>query len=86
MLADPRSRPCYPVRASYPHVIGITDVTVVFDGGAKAVDLQESTMDGFIAKLQPEIKQVAACASALRGSLDRKGWPGGELGRMNRAA
>ena len=41
-------------------VIGITDVTFVAGGGAKAVDLQKQTMDGFIAKLEPEIRQAAA--------------------------
>lgn len=41
-------------------VIGITDVTVVSGGGAKAVDMREQTMDGFIAGLQGEIKKAAA--------------------------
>ena len=41
-------------------VIGITDVTFVAGGGAKVVDLKEQTMDGFIAKLEPEILQAAA--------------------------
>jgi FMN-dependent NADH-azoreductase len=41
-------------------VIGITDVTVVAGGGAKAVDLREQTMDGFVAALQPAIEQAAA--------------------------
>lgn len=41
-------------------VIGITDVTFVADGGAKVVDMGESTMDGFIAKLEPEILRAAA--------------------------
>ena len=41
-------------------VIGITDVTVVAGGGAKAVDLREQTMEGFISKLQPAITQAAA--------------------------
>jgi FMN-dependent NADH-azoreductase len=40
-------------------VIGITDVTVVAGGGAKAVDLRETTMEGFIATLQPEIEAAA---------------------------
>ena len=40
-------------------VIGITDVTVVAGGGAKAVDLRETTMDGFIATLQPAIEAAA---------------------------
>ncbi len=34
------------------NVIGITDVTVVAGGGAKAVDLGEQTMDGFIAGME----------------------------------
>ena len=41
-------------------VIGITDVTVVAGGGAKAVDLRETTMEGFIATLQPKIEAAAA--------------------------
>lgn len=41
-------------------VIGITDVTVVAGGGAKAVDMRETTMEGFIATLQPEIGAAAA--------------------------
>ena len=41
-------------------VIGITDVTVVAGGGAKAVDMRETTMEGFIAALQPEIEAAAA--------------------------
>tara|TARA_R110001583_G_scaffold195429_1_gene373269 strand:- start:634 stop:1278 length:645 start_codon:yes stop_codon:yes gene_type:complete len=42
------------------NVIGITDVTVVAGGGAKVVDLQEQTMDVFLAKLQPDIELAAA--------------------------
>jgi FMN-dependent NADH-azoreductase len=42
------------------NVIGITDVTLVAGGGAKAVDLREQTMEGFLAKLQPEIEHAAA--------------------------
>ncbi len=42
------------------NVIGITDVTVVAGGGAKAVDMRETTMEGFIATLQPEIEAAAA--------------------------
>jgi FMN-dependent NADH-azoreductase len=42
------------------NVIGITDVTVVAGGGAKAVDLRELTMDEFLAKLQPAIDLAAA--------------------------
>lgn len=41
------------------NLIGISDVTMVAGGGAKAVDLREQTMDGFLAKLQPEIAQAA---------------------------
>ena len=48
------------------NVIGITDITVVAGGGAKAVDLREQTMDGFVAKLQPEIEQAAATEPALQ--------------------
>lgn len=40
-------------------VIGIEEVTVVAGGGAKAVDLHEQTMDGFIAALQPQIDRAA---------------------------
>jgi FMN-dependent NADH-azoreductase len=47
-------------------VIGIEDVTVVAGGGAKAVDLQEQTMEGFLAALQPPIDRAArAGTSAL---------------------
>lgn len=42
------------------NVIGITDVTVVAGGGAKAVDMGEQTMDGFIAGVEPEIERAAA--------------------------
>lgn len=41
-------------------VIGITDVTFVAGGGAKAVDLREETMAAFVAKLAPELAQAAA--------------------------
>ena len=41
-------------------VIGITDVTVVAGGGAKAVDMRETTMEGFIETLRPEIGSAAA--------------------------
>ena len=41
-------------------VIGITDLTVVAGGGAKAVDMGEQTMDGFIASVEPEIERAAA--------------------------
>ena len=42
------------------NVIGITDVTVVAGGGAKAVDMGEQTMDGFIASVAPDIERAAA--------------------------
>jgi FMN-dependent NADH-azoreductase len=42
------------------NVIGITDVTVVAGGGAKAVDLRELTMADFLAKLRPDIEHAAA--------------------------
>jgi FMN-dependent NADH-azoreductase len=41
-------------------VIGISDVTVVAGGGAKAVDLGEQTMGGFLASVEPEIERAAA--------------------------
>ncbi|GAA0443560.1 FMN-dependent NADH-azoreductase [Sphingomonas molluscorum] len=41
-------------------VIGITDVTVVAGGGAKAVDMRETTMEGFIETLQSELEAAAA--------------------------
>ena len=41
-------------------VIGITDVTVVAGGGAKAVDMRETTMDGFVETLRPELEAAAA--------------------------
>lgn len=41
-------------------VIGITDVTFVAGGGAKAVDLREQTMEGFLATLQADIARAAA--------------------------
>jgi FMN-dependent NADH-azoreductase len=41
-------------------VIGIEDVTVVAGGGAKAVDLHEQTMDGFLAALEPQIDLAAS--------------------------
>ena len=44
------------------NVIGITDVTFVAGGGAKAVDLREQTMDGFLATLRPEIDRAAAAS------------------------
>lgn len=42
------------------NVIGISDVTVVAGGGAKTVDMRETTMDAFIAALEPQIAQAAA--------------------------
>ena len=42
------------------NVIGITDVTIVTGGGAKAVDLGEQTMDAFIAGVDPDIEHAAA--------------------------
>lgn len=41
-------------------VIGINDVTVVAVGGAKAVDLGEETMAGFVAGLAPDLARAAA--------------------------
>jgi FMN-dependent NADH-azoreductase len=41
-------------------VIGITDVTVIAGGGAKAVDLGETTMDDFVGKLDVSLRQAAA--------------------------
>ncbi|MBX9794944.1 MAG: FMN-dependent NADH-azoreductase, partial [Burkholderiaceae bacterium] len=40
-------------------VIGISDVTFVAGGGAKAVDLGEETMDAFVAKNAAAIEQAA---------------------------
>lgn len=40
-------------------VIGITDVTVVAGGGAKAVDLGESSMAEFVERLAPAIEDAA---------------------------
>ena len=42
------------------NVIGIEDVTVVAGGGAKAVDLGEDTIEGFVGRLAPEIEAAAA--------------------------
>ena len=42
------------------NVIGITDVTVVAGSGAKAVDMREQTMNGFLDRLQPRIEDAAA--------------------------
>lgn len=41
-------------------VIGISDVTVVAGGGAKAVDMGEQTMGGFVGGFEHEIGQAAA--------------------------
>ncbi|WP_116135699.1 FMN-dependent NADH-azoreductase [Trinickia diaoshuihuensis] len=41
-------------------VIGITDVTIVAGGGAKAVDLGEATMESFVGKLEFDLNQAAA--------------------------
>lgn len=40
------------------NVIGISDVTLVAGGGAKAVDLGETTMDAFVARHEPAIHQA----------------------------
>ncbi|MGG1948592.1 NAD(P)H-dependent oxidoreductase [Trinickia sp. NRRL B-1857] len=45
-------------------VIGITDVTIVAGGGAKAVDLGEATMDGFVGNLDPDLKQAATAGGS----------------------
>ncbi|MEM6275132.1 MAG: NAD(P)H-dependent oxidoreductase [Myxococcota bacterium] len=41
-------------------VIGITDVTVVAGGNAKAVDLGQQSMNGFVDELEPEIRRAAS--------------------------
>jgi FMN-dependent NADH-azoreductase len=41
------------------NVIGITDVTVVAGGGAKAVDMRSATMEDFVAKHAIAIQQAA---------------------------
>ena len=41
-------------------VIGITDVTVVAGGGAKAGDMRETTMEAFVEALRPELEAAAA--------------------------
>lgn len=41
-------------------VIGITEVRVVAGGGAKAVDLGERTMDGFVTALDADLTAAAA--------------------------
>jgi FMN-dependent NADH-azoreductase len=50
-------------------VIGITDVTVVAGGDAKAVDLGEETMDGFVAKLYSDLHQAVAKSVPADGEL-----------------
>jgi len=42
-------------------VIGITDVTIVAGGGAKAVDMRETTMEGFIETLQCGYRRSRPC-------------------------
>ncbi|MFQ6548084.1 FMN-dependent NADH-azoreductase [Aestuariibius sp. 2305UL40-4] len=42
------------------NVIGIEDVTVVAGGGAKAVDLGETTMEAFVGALKGQIRTAAA--------------------------
>lgn len=42
------------------NVIGITDVTIVAGGGAKAVDMREETMDDFVSKHAFALQQAAA--------------------------
>ncbi len=42
------------------NAIGITDVTVVAGWGAKAVDLREESMDGFMNKMAPLIDRAAS--------------------------
>ncbi|MBS7807793.1 NAD(P)H-dependent oxidoreductase [Variovorax sp. PCZ-1] len=41
------------------NVIGITEVTFVAGGGAKAVDMHEQTMGSFLSKLQTELQKAA---------------------------
>jgi FMN-dependent NADH-azoreductase len=41
------------------NVIGITDVTVVAGGGAKAVDMRDTTMEAFVAQHAIAIQQAA---------------------------
>jgi FMN-dependent NADH-azoreductase len=42
------------------NVIGIEDITFVAGGGAKAVDLGETTMDAFVSSIEGKIKAAAA--------------------------
>ncbi len=41
-------------------VIGITDVTFISGGGAKAVDMRQATMEEFVGELEPAIASAAA--------------------------
>lgn len=50
-------------------VIGIENVTVVAGGGAKAVDLHEKTMDGFLNALQPQIDRAARATIARHSTV-----------------
>ena len=40
-------------------VLGITDVTVIHGEGAKAVDMRETSMDGFVERYTNQIQQLA---------------------------
>ena len=42
------------------NVLGITDVTIVHGGGAKAVDLGETTMNGFVDAILPRAEHADA--------------------------
>lgn len=42
------------------NVIGISDVTIVAGGGAKAVDMGQETMDAFVARHAPALRRAAA--------------------------
>jgi len=48
-------------------VIGIEDVDIVAGGGAKAVDLQAQTMDGFLDRLQQQIDRAAGAVVTRPG-------------------
>lgn len=41
-------------------MIGITDVTFIAGGGAKAVDLGEETMERFVEKLGADIERASS--------------------------
>lgn len=45
-------------------VIGFQDVRIVAGGGAKAVDLGEQTMPGFLETLQPQIRRAAEAGAS----------------------